>query len=132
MLKLDTRNFSLSAYTGLESVRQSVQVNSLKKASGIVQSLPSYISSWGLHRLAGDGIKYSEARSEDTRYKGVVYQQFLKTLQTLTGVSFDYRNPKSLMEMGIHEYTGLNRLAIELAREWSFWSVTVLGEAEDT
>lgn len=131
MLKLDTRNFSLSAYSGLESVRQFIQVNSRKKASGIVQSLPSYISSWGLHRLAGDGIKYSEARSEDTRYKGVVYQQFLITLQTLTGVPFDYRDPKSLMEMGIHEYAGLNRLAIELAREWSFWSVTILGEAED-
>jgi hypothetical protein len=132
MLKLDTRNFSLSAYTGLESVQRAVQVTSRKKASGIVQSLPSYISSWGLHRLAGDSLKYIEARSEDTRYKGVVYQEFLKTLQTLTGVVFDYRNPKSLMEMGIHEYTGLNRLAIELAREWSFWSVTILGEAEDT
>jgi len=131
MLKLDTRNFSLSAYNGLESVQQAVQVNSRKKASGIVQSLPSYISSWGLHRLAGDGLKYIEARSEDTRYKGVVYQEFLKTLQILTGVEFDYRKPKSLMEMKLHEYTGLNRLAIELAREWSFWSVTILGEAEE-
>jgi hypothetical protein len=132
MLKLDTRNFSLSAYTGLESVCEAVQVNSRKKASGIVQSLPSYISSWGLHRLAGDGLKYIEARSEETRYKGVVYQQFLMTLRTLTGVTFEYQNPKSLIEMGLHEYTGLNRLAIELAREWSFWSVTILGEAEDS
>jgi hypothetical protein len=29
------------------------------------------------------------------------------------------------------EYTGLNRLAIELAKEWSFWATTILGEAEE-
>jgi hypothetical protein len=27
-------------------------------------------------------------------------------------------------------YTGLNRLAIELAREWSFWAIPVLGKPE--
>jgi hypothetical protein len=126
MLKLDTRDFSLSAYTGLELVKQAVQeASDREKASGIVQSLPSYISSWGLHRLAGDGIKYNDC------YKGIVYQTFLITLQNLTRVEFEYEDPKSLIEMRIHEYTGLNRLAIELAREWSFWSVTILGEAKD-
>lgn len=131
MLKLDTRDFSRAAYQGLESVQKAVDSSNHKKASSIIQSLPSYISTWGLYRLAGDGIKYSEAKSEDTKYKGIVYQEFLKTLKSLTGVSFGYNEPKTLIEMNLQDYTGLNRLAIELAREWSFWAVTILGEAEE-
>jgi len=131
MLKLDTRNFSASAYTGLEKVKQAVDQRNHKKATAIVQGLPSYISTWGLHRLAGDGIKYTQAKSEDTKYKGQVYQEFLKTLKDLSKVAFDHTNPKTLIGMDLTVYTGLNRLAIELAREWSFWAPTILGEAED-
>jgi hypothetical protein len=131
MLKLDTRDFSRSAYQGLEAVQKAVDTKNHKKASSIVQGLPSYISTWGLHRLSGDGIKYSEAKSDDTKYKGTVYQEFLKTLLELTKVKFNYDEPKTLMGMDLQEYTGLNRLAIELAREWSFWVVTILGEAEE-
>ncbi|NJL21659.1 MAG: hypothetical protein HC895_13885 [Leptolyngbyaceae cyanobacterium SM1_3_5] len=131
MLKLDTRDFSLAAYKGLEQVKQKVSVSKHKNASGLVQGLPSYISTWGLHRLAGDGIKYSQARAEDTRYKGKVYQEFLTTLQAISGVTFAIDNPKVLIEMELRSYTGLNRLAIELAREWSFWATPILGEAEE-
>lgn len=131
MLRLDTRNFSHSAYAGLERVKATVEQRNHKKATAIVQGLPSYISTWGLHRLSGDGIKYSQARSEDTRYKGQVYQEFLRTLQNLSQVPFDYQAPQTLIGMDLTIYTGLNRLAIELAREWSFWAPTILGEAED-
>lgn len=131
MLKLDTRNFSHSAYTGLERVQQAVDSRNHKKASAIVQGLPSYISTWGLHRLAGDGIKYSQSRSEDTQYKGQVYQEFLTTLQRLSRVAFDPQAPQTLIRMDLTVYSGLNRLAIELAQEWSFWAATILGEAED-
>lgn len=130
MLKLDTRNFSASAYIGLEKVKQAVNQKNHKKATAIVQGLPSYISTWGLHRLAGDGIKYTQ-KLEDIQYKGQVYQEFLKTLKDLSKVAFDHTNPKTLIGMDLTVYTGLNRLAIELAREWSFWAPTILGEAED-
>jgi len=132
MLKLDTRDFSRSAYQGLQQVQQKVESKNHKKASAVVQSLPAYISTWGLHRLAGDGIKYSEAKSEDTRYKGRVYQEFLKTLKELSNVVFDVASPSNLISMDLQVYAGLNRLAIELAREWSFWAVTILGDAEET
>lgn len=128
MLKLDTRQFSHSAYTGLQRVKGIVSSKNHKKASSIVQSLPSYISTWGLYRLAGDGLKY---QSGETKYKGQVYQEFLKTLQSLSKVAFAYDDPSTLFEMELHAYTGLNRLAIELAREWSFWAVPILGEAEE-
>ena len=131
MLKLDPRDFSKSAYNGLGEAAQKINSQYHKKASSIVQSLPAYISSWGLSRLAGDAKKYSEARSEETKYKGQVYLQFLTTLQSLTKVAFAPTEPATLINMPLSNYAGLNRLAIELAREWSFWAVTILGEAED-
>ncbi|MDJ0693798.1 hypothetical protein [Mastigocoleus sp. MO_188.B34] len=130
MLKLDTRDFSRHAYDGLLEVQKKVRSSDHKKASGIVQSISAYISTWGLHRLCGDGLKYMNARSEDTHYKGQIYQQFLKTLRELSQISFAYDNANSLINMDLQVYTGLNRLAIELAREWSFWAVPILGEAE--
>lgn len=131
MLKLDTRDFSRSAYEGLQQVQQLVKPEYHKKASSVVQSLPAYVSTWGLHRLAGDGVKYNDAKSEETRYKGQVYQEFLKTLQRLTKIAFAPNDPSTLIHMPLSSYTGLNRLAVELAREWAFWAATILGEAED-
>jgi hypothetical protein len=130
MLKLDTRDFSKSAYNGLLEVKRLVRVPDQKKASAIVQGLPAYISTWGLHRLCGDGLKYMNSRSDETRYKGQVYQEFLRTLQRLSQVPFAFDDAGGLINMNLSTYTGLNRLAIELAREWSFWSVPILGEAE--
>lgn len=131
MLKIDTRNFSFSAYSGLQEVQKKIDLKNHKKASGIVQSLPSYISTWGLHRLAGDGVKYIKAKSDDTKYKGQVYQEFLQRLQVISQISFIYSDPTTLMGLDVTTYASLNRLAIELAREWSFWAATILGEAEE-
>jgi hypothetical protein len=131
MLKLDTRDFSRSAYRGLDNVATNINSAYHKKASSLVQGLPAYISTWGLHRLAGDAKKYSIARSDETQYKGLVYHEFLTTLQRLTQVPFAPNEPETLINMPLNTYSGLNRLGIELAREWSFWAVTILGEAEE-
>lgn len=138
MLKVDARKFSRFAYEGLLKVQEAVEqqynkdsASYKKKASGTVQSLPAYISTWGLHRLAGDGIKYMNSRSPETKYKGQVYQEFLKTLQELSKVGFAYDDPQRLINLDLQVYTGLNRLAIALAQEWSFWAVPILGEVEE-
>ncbi|MBG0742551.1 hypothetical protein FLX35_04440 [Cylindrospermopsis raciborskii LB2897] len=132
MQKLDTRDFSRHAYNGLIEIKKTVRSVDHKKASGIVQGLSSYISTWGLHRLSGDGLKYINSRSDDTKYKGQIYQEFLKTLQKLSKVPFVYGDASSLINLELEKYTGLNRLAIELAKEWSFWAVPILGEAEQS
>lgn len=132
MQKLDTRDFSRHAYNGLIEIKKTVRSVDHKKASGIVQGLSSYISTWGLHRLSGDGLKYINSRSDDTKYKGQIYQEFLKTLQELSKVPFVYGDASSLINLELEKYTGLNRLAIELAKEWSFWAVPILGEAEQS
>lgn len=132
MLKLDTRDFSKAAYSALTTLKTQIRPADYGKASSAVQSLSAYISTWGLHRLAGDSVKYcSQDSSEKTRYKGRVYHQFLTTLKTISEVEFNPDDPGTLVTMeDVRAYTGLNRLAIELAREWSFWAVTILGKTE--
>ncbi len=130
MINLDTREFSRYSYNGLLEVKKSVRTADHKKASAAVQGLSAYISTWGLHRLCGDGLKYMNARSEQTKYRGQVYQEFLKTLQKVSQIPFAPDDAQRLINMDLTSYTGLNRLAIELAREWSFWAVPILGEAE--
>ncbi|WP_107667201.1 hypothetical protein [Cyanothece sp. BG0011] len=132
MLKLDSRDFSRKAYQGLQDLAKELPPDQKGKASSTVQGLAAYISTWGLHRLSGDGVKYAESKSPETRYKGQAIQTFLTTLQQLSKGSFSPTNPSDLIEMDLKSYTGLNRLAIQLAREWSFWAVTILGEAEQS
>lgn len=135
MIKLDTRDFSKAAYSALTTLKtdrtNGIDLADCGKASSAVQGLPAYISTWGLHRLAGDSVKYCQYGSAKTRYKGKVYRKFLTNLQSLSQVEFNPDDPGTLVTMtDFRTYTGLNRLAIELAREWSFWAVPVLGKPE--
>ena len=101
-----------------------------KKASGLVQGLPTYISTWGLHRLSGDATKFLKGTAEDTKYKGKVYQKFLCRLKEFSHHDFQPDQAGSLIHLPLPDYTALNHLAIQLAKEWSFWAASVLGEAE--
>ncbi|NES01751.1 MAG: hypothetical protein F6K22_02280 [Okeania sp. SIO2F4] len=114
-----------------------------KKASALVQGLTAYISTWGLHRLSGDAKKFlkkdldnkdgenNPKKGEDTQYKGKVYQKFLESLQCFSEMNFDIDDEASLIDLPLRKYTALNRLAIQLAKEWAFWAHSVLGEADN-
>jgi hypothetical protein len=138
-MKLDSRQFSQKAYEALVGLKESpdesyrLEERHYKKASGLVQGLPAYISTWGLHRLSGDAKKFLNPRStEDTKYKGKVYRTFLIRLKEFSGQKFDPEDEGSLVNLSpLREYTALNHLAIRLAKEWSFWAGAVLGEAEE-
>ena len=101
-----------------------------KKASGLVQGLPTYISTWGLHRLSGDAKKFLKGTTEDTKYKGKVYRKFLFRLKEFSQHKFQPDDEGSLIHLPLRDYTALNHLAMQLAKEWSFWAASVLGEAE--
>ena len=135
--RLDTRYFSKKAYEALKSMAfdpkddDYIDEKYYAKASGLVQGLSAYISTWGLHRLSGDAQKFLKGTSEDTKYKGKVYRKYLKNLKDLTSIDFDVDNEGSLIHLHLRQYTALNRLAIQLAKEWSFWAASVLGEAKE-
>lgn len=130
-MKLDSRKFSREAHGALTELKNELGTAYHKKASGLVQGLTAYISTWGLHRLSGDAKKFLAGTGEDTRYKGRVYQKFLQKLQSFSGQDFDVNNEGSLIHLRLRQYTALNQLAIQLAKEWSFWAPSVLGEAEE-
>jgi hypothetical protein len=130
-MKLDSRKFSQEAYAGLIAVANELDKKYHQKASSLVQGLTAYISTWGLHRLSGDTKKFLNGRAEDTKYKGKVYKRFLTSLKSFSAKDFNVDDEGSLINMPLKEYTALNRLAIELAREWSFWASAVLGEPEE-
>ncbi|MEG4022488.1 hypothetical protein [Microcoleus sp. S13C4] len=140
-MNLDPRKFSQEAYTALTDLKDELEIFNLerdnlrdkhhKKASGLIQGLTAYISTWGLHRLSGDMRKFEAGTAEDTIYKGKVYRKFLVKLQTFSGADFDVNQEGTLIHLPLRNYTALNRLAIQLAKEWSFWAPAVLGEAEE-
>ena len=140
-MKLDSRQFSKEAYQGLIALRDGDPTNDrnhtleqkhFKKASSLVQGLPAYISTWGLHRLSGDATKFLKGTKEDTKYKGKVYREFLFRLKEFSQHNFQPEQEGSLIDdVSLRDYTALNHLAIKLAKEWSFWAASILGEAEE-
>ena len=134
-MKLDTRQFSLEAHEGLtrvkEKLTQEVGAEYCGNASNLVRGLTAYISTWGLHRLSGDMKKFLKGTGSDTKYKGIVYQIFLTRLKTFSDGNFNPDDESTLIKLPLREYTTLNRLSIQLAKEWSFWAVAVLGEAKE-
>lgn len=129
-MKLDSREFSQVTYKALESLKQELKEDYYRRASGLIQGLPTYISTWGLHRLSGDMKKFEVGKGEDTKYKGKVYRQFLQSLKDFSPEKFDIEKESDLINMELRKYTALNHLAIKFAKEWSFWAGAVLGEAE--
>lgn len=107
-----------------------------EKSSSLIQGLAVYISTWGLHRLSGDAKKFSIGTASDTQYKGRVYGLFLEQLKEFSKEDFVIWNhggnnaddERSLVNMNLRKYTSLNRLAMQLAREWSFWATSILEE----
>ncbi|MDL5054152.1 hypothetical protein QQ056_11425 [Oscillatoria laete-virens NRMC-F 0139] len=126
---LDNRQFAQEAHRALTEIKEELNSSYYGKASGLIQNLNSYIATWGLHRLAGDANKFLAGTAEDTTYKGKVYHKFLIRLQNFSEIEFDPHSEGSLIHLPLPQYTALNRLAIQLAKEWSFWAVAVLGEA---
>ncbi len=135
-MKLDSRSFSQEAYKGLTELKtilhRELGGNSYdSKACNLIRGLTAYISTWGLHRLSGDAQKFLIGTASDTKYKGYVYQQFLIKLKSFSGSNFDVDDESTLINLPLRRYTGLNRLAIQLSKEWSFWAVAVLGEPKN-
>jgi len=130
-MRLDSREFSKEAHTALVYLRDhKLSPDYYSRASGLVQGLSTYISTWGLHRMSGDMKKFLAGRSEDTTYKGEVYKHFLERLKAYSQHDFNIEDEGSLIYLDLKSYTVLNRLAIQLAKEWSFWAIAVLGKAE--
>lgn len=128
---LERRYLSQQAHQGLMEIKNQLNSEYYGKASGLIQGLGAYIATWGIHRLAGDANKFLAGMAEDTTYKGEVYRCFLESLESIVEVTFDPEDESSLIYLPLPDYTAVNRLAMQLAKEWSFWTPAVLGEAKE-
>ncbi len=133
-MKLDPRYFSQQAYNEIIEIKGRLSAGDYDKAASLIQGLVAYISTWGLHRLSGDAKKFGRSDYvEETNYKAIIYTQFLGALRKLSQIRFNPRDPNSLIggadsttTLKTRDYLALDRLAIRLAREWSFWAPAVL------
>jgi hypothetical protein len=124
MVNYDPRKISIKVYTNLKEVKGSTQESKHhdEQKSQAVE-LYTYISTWGLMRLKGeDPALVNQAQKQK------VVRCFFKTLGKLVFPN-DNPNPlegtaglEKLTQMSASEYLGLTGVALQVAREFSFWA----------
>lgn len=128
MLTYDPRKISTKVYRNLKETKaRALNETDLSKQKGQAVELYTYAATWGLLRLKGE-----EPALSNERQKQAVVQCFFKTLGEL---AFPNENPNPLLgvETGLERlsdprtmsasaYLGLTGLALQIAREFSFWA----------
>ena len=124
MLNYDPRKISVKVYHNLQEVKDSTQ-NSQEhdKQRNQAIELYTYISTWGLLRLKGE-----EPALVKEEQKQKIVKCFFKTLGELIFAN-NQPNPfvgtaglKKLTQITASEYLGITGVALQVAREFSFWA----------
>jgi hypothetical protein len=124
MLNYDPRKISIKVYINLKAVKDSTQDSkSHDKQRNQAIELYSYIATWGLLRLKGE-----EPALVNEAQKQKVVERFFTTLGELV---FPNESPNplkgtagitKLTGMTASEYLGITGVALQVAREFSFWA----------
>jgi len=112
----DPRTIGTPVYERLSELRTRTNDQAkLRKQKSMAQEIYTYLSTWGLMRLKAEETIFSDKR--DGREDPV--RIFFECLQELSGKpDLSLENLKSL---SADDYLGLTGLALEIAREFSFW-----------
>ncbi len=124
MINYDPRKISIQVYTNLKDVKDSTQDSKHHdEQKNQAVELYTYIATWGLLRLKGE-----DAALVNQAQKQKVVRCFFKTLSQLVFPN-DRSNPlegspglERLTGMSASEYLGLTGVALQVAREFSFWA----------
>lgn len=124
MISYDLRTISTKVYTNLSEVKKKkTKKEEHDKQRGQALELYTSVATWGLLRLAGE-----EAALSNEVEKQAVVRCFFETLGEL---AFPDEKPNPLVgasriskltQMNAAEYLGLTGFALQLAREFSFWT----------
>lgn len=129
MLHYDPRTISTNVYQKLKTVKDSTQDSKEHdKQRNQAIELYTYIATWGLLRLKGEE---TALRNEPEKQKVVVC--FFEALGELVfpsiGSNLNSPNPLTgnagltkLMDLDASEYLGITGVALQVAREFSFWA----------
>ncbi len=123
MLTLDPRSISTLVYRNLKALKDATpdsKGRDEQKSQAV--ELYTYAATWGLLRLKAEETALSQV------HKQAIVDCFFRTLGSLA-FSEDSPNPlegsqglETLVSMTASDYLGLTGLALQLAREFSFWA----------
>jgi hypothetical protein len=134
MLNYDPRKISIEVYTHLKQVKEKVTDTKLHdEQRNQAIELYTYIATWGLIRLKGE-----EPALVNKPQKEKIVECFFSTLGKLV---YPNINPNPLIgtdgldkltELKASEYLGLTGVALQVAREFSFWAESLYAKSTST
>ncbi|MEM9543060.1 MAG: hypothetical protein AAGA60_26655 [Cyanobacteria bacterium P01_E01_bin.42] len=154
-MSFDPRSYSSPVYTALFQLRKQydgavkdgkINVDEYKKhlqeQKSQAQELYSYLSTWGLLRLKGEELSLNKwhgqnpeeidiekraVKSQEGRRE--IVEQFFQCLDTISKkrdlAGKDGIQTLTQQQTKIEDYLGLTGIALEVAKEFSFWANTV-------
>lgn len=133
MLNYDPRKISIKVYQNLQKVKDSTKdSNHHDKQRNQAIELYTYISTWGLLRLKGE-----EPALVNEEQKQKVVECFFKALGELVFPSLKpnllqgTEGLKKLTQMSASEYLGITGVALQVAREFSFWAESIYAKPKN-
>lgn len=134
MLNYDPRKISIEVYTHLKEVKEKVTDTKLHdEQRNQAIELYTYIATWGLIRLKGE-----EPALVNKPQKQKVVECFFETLGKLVHPTIT-PNPlvgkeglDKLIKLTASEYLGLTGVALQVAREFSFWAESLYAKSTST
>jgi hypothetical protein len=134
MVNYDPRKISIQVYTNLKAVKDATLVtkhHDEQKSQAV--ELYTYIATWGLLRLKGE-----DPAMVNQPQKQAVVRCFFKTLGELVfsdiqpNPLLDRQGIEKLTQMSASEYLGLTGVALQVAREFSFWAEALYAKQTTT
>lgn len=134
----DPRKISTQVYQNLKQIKdKSVEQTALEEQKNQAVELYTYAATWGLLRLKGEELALSKKPN-----KQEIIKCFFKTLGELAFPN-EKPNPLVPVESGIDRlsnpnttdastYLGLTGLALQVAREFSFWAEALYAKPNPT
>jgi hypothetical protein len=109
----DPRSLATPVYERLCKLRnETTDQARLQKQRSMAQEIYTYLSTWGLMRLKAEETILKDGREDPVKK----FFECLQEISGLTDLSLEH-----LKNLSADEYMGLTGLALEIAREFSFW-----------
>ena len=119
----DPRSIATPVYERLNKLRiETKDQAKLKKQKSMAQEIYTYLSTWGLMRLKAEETILKDGREDPVKK----FFECLEKLSEKSNLSLD-----NLKNLSPDEYLGLTGLALEIAREFSFWVSAIYHDVKE-
>lgn len=124
MIQFDPRTISTPVFDNLKTLKAKTQDSTkLKEQKSQAVELYTYLATWGLMRLKAEALAQKQGSG-----KKQMIQCFFETLEQISQKESLDLDKLKVLEVG--DYLGLTGLALQLAREYAFWSKAVYADVK--